>query len=1399
MPKFNKSKKGYNLNSSFVANAPDITTHDYDVTASEKLVTWIRMENSTSPNDLGPYKLSPVYENTPVKGTARLGNKSYPAVTLSDSSNTSVQVTSTSGHLSFTSLASGGTPTATSDQPFSISFWFKVEALPGSGHEYLVSKSKTASSADYEYRVTLYTGGLIFFQLSDEVASANPYVVTNTGSVSAGKWHHITCTYDGRGTATAYNGMKVYIDGVDASLARASNGGTYVGMQPYWAGILYIGGYQAGTTEFDGSLSEFALWSDELTSKEVQAVYNGTKYGTHEIISGYLNNPPRILLQEKDNHTGSYPTIARTGDPDFTGRGKIHFDDTKTIEFRGSYATAEIDFLSVPSGGDSIVLFRAKSGNPIQFDFLRGENTKPSSSDHQGVSIAGAEMTVEKVAAQFALAVESSMPTMEARVNGSKVNLRYHPVSTGLTVGSALITSSSFSPFNPLKIKVKEFSQLGPTNYVYPLMLDENSIYLNKRTAAPNSFGVATSISGPGLMKPGVSDVGISFTPGESLSPFNESRISIEDTEFYKVGTDPKVLPGFSERLSSKTSFSVSIDPAVSTEIFFSTGSSAVATVKSDINSGLSYYNFKNKKWDIIGNLTTGSNVDYLNSSTVLLTGSMLSIAPSSHYSAGDNIDRIATQGALGKPDPVAGFPVATKFNATSDQVLKMSDYITGPFLLEKFTIEVSGTLGTAPMLNKQSATDDDLRVGLSNTVVLLNQFKTPIDKTFSSHFLLSTGSSPAVPMKIAQFQKSTRNKDIILYGKVITYVSGVDGTSFQTYKFTESEWAQSPKSKPYDRAYPVSVSSNTGPGGLPTTRQCHPRYFHTGTISLELVPKSLAQSEFCTYTLGTRTHPGPSGDGSTSALPNTGTPASTSTRKWSFGVSTPGRNLHGLSSGRSYIKGVTGAKIIDETASSNFTPASQIWKSDDLRSPYLIMPTDELVLAWVNQPFPDPGDRVTGGSNEGPSESFAAHTMRTKLSPGKGKITFYGTQISDHKPVSFELNQPLTSDAIHEDIRDDFSPYGESRCLDQFDVDPVTSFRKSYLDNIIVGTENVADQYLSAAPVDRTARQVVATVSAGQAGITGSLQRFVRIPDNNLTYYDSTAPSIWSYVNFHQIGQYGQNRIVLWDPSPGSLTVPEAQRSTVGSMTWPMAFPFEGAMGEVKRKNSVKGMVTDHTGSTVSPDFRTYMSGAQTRPGVAGYELYMDALHNAYDPSTTVIPDSQSLMYFFGFGDRGVSGKTASREVVNDASAYKRSLMGYGKMASTFMSNQQSIADSQLTLTIDNVRIAPRGTKYGLINSYPHSPASVFRYDAYGQFRDRLEQGYYTRFYEQGILSDSPISVTFVDRDGDRGVDPLNTNSQNLSLFSTSSVPYFDGLSKERSNLEPDLVKESQVTISFD
>lgn len=87
------------------------------------------------------------------------------------------------------------------------------------------------------------------------------------------------------------------------------------------------------------------------------------------------------------------------------------------------------------------------------------------------------------------------------------------------------------------------------------------------------------------------------------------------------------------------------------------------------------------------------------------------------------------------------------------------------------------------------------------------------------------------------------------------------------------------------------------------------------------------------------------------------------------------------------------------------------------------------------------------------------------------------------------------------------------------------------------------------------------------------------------------------------------------------------------------------------------------------------------------------------------------------------------------------------------------------------------RGTyRYGISNVNQESTTSVFNSSHFGHARDTLEQRKDTTFTDVK----PPVACSFFS--GSQRVDPSVTNSQNLSSFATSSLPYFDdGIARNR------------------
>jgi hypothetical protein len=104
--------------------------------------------------------------------------------------------------------------------------------------------------------------------------------------------------------------------------------------------------------------------------------------------------------------------------------------------------------------------------------------------------------------------------------------------------------------------------------------------------------------------------------------------------------------------------------------------------------------------------------------------------------------------------------------------------------------------------------------------------------------------------------------------------------------------------------------------------------------------------------------------------------------------------------------------------------------------SPYLLFPEDELVFGL------DAG--VTPFKGATTYSSITGSFMRINESPCK--VILYGSLVSNSKEFLPSLNQDLSSNSIHEII-------GAEPVLDQFQIEPRSSYYGSYLDEIVTGS----------------------------------------------------------------------------------------------------------------------------------------------------------------------------------------------------------------------------------------------------------------------------------------------------------------------------------------------------------
>lgn len=878
--------------------------------------------------------------------------------------------------------------------------------------------------------------------------------------------------------------------------------------------------------------------------------------------SGIISNPVRILLQERDNKAGSYPTIARTGDPDFTGAYSSLYDDTNTVNFVGS------------------------------------------------------DMSV------------------------------------------------------------------------YPTGLRTTSKWVSGGVATPNILQGLTTV---GTASKGVADAHISFTPGENLSAFNESRVYIDNNvEFYQTGTGDEVLSGFDQRLGSKTVISLDINPTVATNVFFSTGS--IAAGKS-INSGMVYFNWYSKKWEIVGNLTTGSNIDIFNSNPTVRSNAIHPAGGLPQFGMSAPLSNTARH--VGIFHSTHGFPFATQYNSTGSQELSLTGTLSAPFLLEKVVLEWSGSFASYP--------SETLGDGpLCYQFFLMNVSPVSDSVTIVQDLTGSVSGEPTTFTTRNSEFSVTQVKDVVWAGTVARYYSALTA---------------SVPPNTYERDLNL-VKMSADSQGISSV---------TGSYRIQAAAGIYGKND------GLQSH----------ALRGS-TLSPLLANKIGF------RNFGGYVEGKSFIRPISainpsGSFYVTGSSSTNKYKVS-FMHSEDVRrdSPYVLLPNHKLVLGFYGVPI-----QGTGGPGTGPWTEVSSSEHVTTLSPGAGKLTLYGSLLRNGQPVDSETNQPLTSDSVHEDL------HFNNSVFDQFDVEPLETFKNSYVDLIITGS-------MLATPIaDTTAtnvRRVQGSVTAGQAGTTGSLQRFVNLTSESDLFYDSLAPNPLEITL--------ANGFTTWNASP-NFTIDQGVvgggQDNRADQKWLRSFPFSPEYSRFNR------------GLTFSKPQLVQFGATDPVRGVA--ELTFESgifirkiEFSAFGEYQGQLQASEESIYrqFYGIGD-GPAGRPTFVNLVDQTSN-----LPSGGSNLTFVGN-----------------LVLRGFKYGLLNVTKESCKSRFRRDRYGQFRDMLEQSPNAAYFVNNSV-EYPLEVKFFSRPSKDGkgravTEPEKTHTQNLNAYATSSLPYFDGDARERTD-NPDI-----------
>jgi len=243
---------------------------------------------------------------------------------------------------------------------------------------------------------------------------------------------------------------------------------------------------------------------------------------------------------------------------------------------------------------------------------------------------------------------------------------------------------------------------------------------------------------------------------------------------------------------------------------------------------------------------------------------------------------------------------------------------------------------------------------------------------------------------------------------------------------------------------------------------------------------------------------------------------------------------------------------------------------------------------------------------------------------------------------------------------------------------------------------------------------------------------------------------------------------------------------------SWLAAFPFEASGGELQRELFVRDDsewdVLD--AQDMLSDLAPAGSFGSSQSGNKFSTMFVTGSVFGFGPNPgTNMPDPWA-----GYGSNtrhyGAQGFISD----DDGNIYfEKSQTVRDNVYRFYFGSGRGWAHSPILSQSDRWRYIPhiRGWKYGLVSGLPLNSSMIFRSDRFGQYRDLLEQRQDTRYFRaqdkktdtRRHLTSSPVRCRFLDPDGD-ATSPDLTWSQNLSLYCTSSLPFFDD--NEPRNREP-------------
>lgn len=551
-------------------------------------------------------------------------------------------------------------------------------------------------------------------------------------------------------------------------------------------------------------------------------------------------------------------------------------------------------------------------------------------------------------------------------------------------------------------------------SHYYPgIGLNSGSKYLQGQLAS--DLPLATTITATGHPIQSVIDESYIITNNllpTSLNPFIEDNLfevegKSSSSTFFKTGSAvEEVGEGFDTPVWSKHRIEIDISVVASSTLKL-VRASAYNNNVSGTSYPMAYYNFSTKRWDPIG---LGYAINSTDDVTLAIERMMIGFG-SALLPSGETKAHVQQVGSCISD---FGFPSHPKFHATSSQTLKMSKYIDRPFLLEKAVITLSGSWSIGNSINVNATVYDSLALNdpsrqtitaSINTCFLLNQRRNQNIK-FGKPLSVITTQQPYVNSLNITIPTSS----VLSVGGPSIYVDTVrDIIGFsQIYSFAKDA---------YDKVltWPSASSSalvkdiiNITENDLVLNNSNDSSI--TGSNWSEFIKLSM---KMCTPVGEVQSYVLDSGMFLvvTGALMTKVIAASSSYNVYEVTLGYDGyRTGLGLiyPSSRGLLNDFYRNPSVEfYNVEKELNVFLKVVKGKWRYNPYILLPSDELILGWQipisYQPamFPEPG---------------TAESTFTFL-PGNFKMVLYGSFIKEGREFYDTINQLLTSNAVHEII----------------------------------------------------------------------------------------------------------------------------------------------------------------------------------------------------------------------------------------------------------------------------------------------------------------------------------------------------------------------------------------------